>query len=231
MTTMTTPLLALHVGKVQPYTRAGSTSAIAKTPVSARLQVTPLGLLGDEQADLRVHGGPDKAVHHYPFDHYEAWREELGHPLLGAPGAFGENFSTLGWTEETVHFGDIVQASTAVLQVSQGRQPCWKLNDRFGEPRMAGRLQASGRTGWYYRVIEPGAVAAGDTLRILERPYPQWPLSQLVQMLFHRTLDHALLESASELPLPPSWQKLIRHRLERNQVESWSKRLEGPSDD
>lgn len=230
MTAMSTPLLSLHVGKVQPYTRAGTTSAIAKTPVSARLQVTPLGLLGDAQADLRVHGGVDKALHHYPFDHYEAWRGELAHPLLDVPGAFGENFSTLGWTEATVHFGDIVQAGTAVLQVSQGRQPCWKLNDRFGEPGMAGRLQASGRTGWYYRVIETGAVAAGDTLRLLERPYPQWPLSQLMHMLFHRTLDPELLRAASALPLPPSWQKLIRHRLEHNQVESWSKRLEGPGD-
>jgi MOSC domain-containing protein YiiM len=223
-----TPLLTLHVGRVQPYTRPGSTSAIAKHPVDGRRRITTLGLADDEQADLRVHGGVDKAIHHYPLDHYAAWRAEIAHPLLDAAGAFGENFSTLGWTEETIHFGDIVQAGSAVLQVSQGRQPCWKLNDRFDQPHMARRLQATGRTGWYYRVLEAGAIAAGDPLMVLERPYPRWPLSLLMDMLFQRTLDLELLRSASELPLPPSWKKLIDHRLERNEVESWKKRLDGP---
>lgn len=223
-----TPLLSLHVGKVRPYTRAGTTSAIAKSPVGGRLRITTLGLAGDEQADLRVHGGVDKAIHHYPLDHYAAWRQEIAHPLLDSAGAFGENFSTQGWTEASVHFGDIVQAGSAVLQVSQGRQPCWKLNDRFGQPDMARRLQSTGRTGWYYRVLEEGAISAGDRLIVLERPYPQWPLSLLMDMLFQRTLDLALLRSASVLPLPPSWKKLIEHRLARNEVESWQKRLEGP---
>jgi MOSC domain-containing protein YiiM len=225
-----TPLLTLHVGKVRPYTRPDTTSAIAKHPVAGRRRITALGLADDEQADLRVHGGVDKAIHHYPLDHYAAWREEIAHPLLDAAGAFGENFSTLGWTEDTIHFGDIVQAGSAVLQVSQGRQPCWKLNDRFGQPQMARRLQSTGRTGWYYRVLEPGAIAAGDRLSVLERPYPRWPLSLLMDMLFQRTLDPGLLRSASALPLPPSWKKLIDHRLERNEVESWKKRLDGPGD-
>jgi MOSC domain-containing protein YiiM len=223
-----TQLLALHVGKVQPYTRAGTTSAIGKHPVSSRLRVKTLGILGDEQADLRVHGGIDKAVHHYPFEHYATWRQQMSHPLLLSSGAFGENFSTLGWTEDTIHIGDIVQAGSAVLQVSQGRQPCWKLNDRFSEPKMASWLQSTGRTGWYYRVLEEGAVAAGDALILLERPYPEWPIGRLMDMLFRRTLDLELLSSAQELPLPPSWQKLIQNRLAKSEVESWKKRLDGP---
>src|SRR5690606_1145821 len=162
-------LLAVLIGSAVPYTRPGSMSGIAKRPVDATLDIGVSGLRGDEQGDLRVHGGPDKAVHHYPFDHYAAWRGELGaHALLDAAGAFGENFSTLGWTEQTVCIGDVVQAGTAVLEVSQGRQPCWKLNDRFDVPDMARRLQASGRTGWYYRVPEPGKVRVGDSLHLLQ---------------------------------------------------------------
>jgi len=224
-----TPLLALLIGRAVPYTRPGSRSGIAKRPVDGALEIDLTGLRGDEQGDLRVHGGPDKAVHHYPFDHYAAWRGELVHPLLDAPGAFGENFSTLGWTEQTVCIGDVVQAGTAVLEVSQGRQPCWKLNDRFDVPDMARRLQASGRSGWYYRVLEPGQVRSGDSLRLLQRPHPGWPLARLLEMLYRRMLDHDLLQEAATLPLPESWMRLIHNRLRTASVEAWDKRLDGPA--
>lgn len=223
-----TRLIALNVGKAVPYTRAGSRSAIDKRAVAGPVRVTLLGLAGDEQGDLRVHGGPDKAIHHYPYDHYPAWRDSVAHPLLQQPGAFGENFATLGWTEATVHFGDIMQAGTAVLQVSQGRQPCWKLNDRFNEPQMARWLQSTGRTGWYYRVLEEGTVATGDELRLRQRPFPRWPLARLTDMLFNRTLDLPLLREAAQLPLPASWLKVVNNRLQREEVESWSRRLDGP---
>lgn len=227
-----TPLLALLIGSAVPYTRPGSRSGIAKRPVDATLDIGVSGLRGDEQGDLRVHGGPDKAVHHYPFDHYAAWRGELGaHALLDAAGAFGENFSTLGWTEQTVCIGDVVQAGTAVLEVSQGRQPCWKLNDRFDVPDMARRLQASGRTGWYYRVPEPGKVRVGDSLHLLQRPHPDWPLSRLLDMLYRRMLDRDLLEEAATLPLPESWMRLIQNRLRTACVEHWDARLQGPLQD
>lgn len=223
------PLRALLVGQARPYTRPGSRSAIAKAPVHDALQVHALGLQGDEQGDLRVHGGPDKAIHHYPWDHYALWRGELPQcALLDAAGAFGENLSTQGWTEHTVCIGDIVQAGTATLEVSQGRQPCWKLNDRFRLPDMARRLQASGRTGWYYRVREPGELRCGDMLRIVARPHPAWPLSRLLQMLYQRMLDRPLLEEAATLPLPDSWLKLIHNRLRTASVECWDARLHGP---
>jgi MOSC domain-containing protein YiiM len=225
----TTPLRTVLTGRAVPYTRPGSMSGIAKSAVAGPVQVTATGLDGDEQGDLRVHGGVDKAIHHYPYDHYPHWQAELDSPLLAQPGAFGENFSTLGWTEDTVHFGDVVSVGSALLEVSQGRQPCWKLNDRFGVPRMAASVQSTGRTGWYYRVRQPGRIAPGDTLAVIERPYPDWPISRLMSLLFQRLLDRPTLEAAHALPLPASWQKLIRHRLDSQQVESWERRLEGPT--
>ena len=212
-----------------PYARPETFSAIAKQPTAGSVRVAALGIEGDEQGDTRVHGGPDKAVHHYPFDHYAWWRDELGeHPLLQSPGAFGENFSSSGWTEDDVCLGDVVRAGTALLQVSQGRQPCWKLNDRFGQPNVARTMQHSGRTGWYYRVLQEGAVQAGDTLEIVERPHPAWTVRRLADLLFNRTLDRDQLQAASALPLPPSWQKILGHRLATATVESWEKRLVGP---
>src|SRR3546814_5998980 len=104
------------------------------------------------------------------FDHYPAWREDIGDsPLLHVPGAFGENISTRGLDEDNVCLGDRFELGSALLEVSQGRQPCWKLNDRFGVPDMVRRVQSSGRTGWYYRVLRPGTARAGEPLRLASR--------------------------------------------------------------
>ncbi|MDN5782865.1 MAG: MOSC domain-containing protein, partial [Luteimonas sp.] len=168
---------ALLVGSAKPYTRPGSRSAIDKQPFAGIVSIGELGFAGDEQGDPRVHGGPDKAIHHYAFDHYRAWRDELGAlALLQSPGAFGENISTRGLDEGDVCIGDRFGFGSAVLEVSQGRQPCWKLNDRFDVPDMARRVQSSGRTGWYYRVLQPGSAEAGDLLRLDARPHPEWTL-------------------------------------------------------
>ncbi|WP_064747970.1 MOSC domain-containing protein [Lysobacter antibioticus] len=224
------PVLAWLSGRAQPYTRPGSLSAIDKRAVAGRVRIGEHGLDGDEQGDRRVHGGPDKAVHHYPFDHYPAWREELGaHALLAAPGAFGENLSSIGLDEASVCLGDRYRCGDAVLEVSQGRQPCWKLNDRFGVADMARRVQASGRTGWYYRVIQGGEAEAGDALSLIERPWPQWSLQRLATLLYTRTLDRDELRAASALPLVPSWRKLVENRLARDAVEDWGSRIEGPA--
>jgi MOSC domain-containing protein YiiM len=120
------------IGAVAPLGDDGRVSAIDKRPAPAPWRIGPFGLAGDAQADLKHHGGPEKALHHYPLDHYAFWEREIGpNPLLRRPGAFGENFSTTGWTEANVCVGDIVRFGSALLQVSQGRQPCWKLNRRF----------------------------------------------------------------------------------------------------
>lgn len=191
--------------------------------------IGPLGLSGDEQGDRRVHGGPDKALHHYDSGHYPGWRAELGDlPLLHSPGAFGENISTRGLDEANVCLGDRFRLGNALVEVSQGRQPCWKLNDRFGVPDMARRVQSTGRTGWYYRVLEPGTARTGDSLVLCERPWPDWPLRRLALLLYDRRLDRRALEPALALPLVPSWRKLIERRLELRKVEDWSARIEGP---
>ncbi|MFJ3050250.1 MOSC domain-containing protein [Pseudomonas nitroreducens] len=219
---------ALLTGRAVPFTRTGSRSAIAKLPRQAALRVTRLGLESDEQGDLRVHGGVEKAIHHYPREHYADWSVELGeHPLLSQPGAFGENFSSTGWTERDLCLGDRIRAGTALLEVSQGRMPCWKLNDRFDVAQMALRVQESGRTGWYYRVLEEGSVAAGATLEVVERPYPDWSLQRLSAVLFDKRVDADVLRECLELPLPPNWRRTLSRRLENGAVEDWSPRLEG----
>ncbi len=220
------------VGRAAPYTRPGSTSAIAKQPVVGRVAVGPRGLAGDEQADTSVHGGPDKAVHFYAFEHYAAWRAELG-PLesLAAPGGFGENLATLGVDEHTLCLGDRLQigATGLVLEIAQGRQPCWKLNDRFGVADMAGRVQDTLRTGGYGRVLTPGTIGAGDAIVLLARPHPDWPIARLMAVLYQRCLDPAILRTVLELPLVPGWRKLVEQRLATGRIESWERRLAGPT--
>lgn len=219
-------------GRALPYTRPGSWSAIAKQPVEGPVQVHREGLAGDEQGDRRVHGGPDKAVHLYATEHYPLWRGELGaRPVLGAPGAFGENLSTQGVTEADVCLGDRLRIGGALLEVSQSRQPCWKLNDRFGVPDMALRVQQTLRTGWYCRVLEPGSLQAGDAITLIARPHPDWPLLRLIELLYHRPLDRELLTQVRDLPLVPSWRRMIETRLACGEVESWAARIEGPAHD
>ena len=224
-------VVAVLCGRAVPYTRPGSRSAIAKTPVHGPVHIGPLGLDGDEQGDPQVHGGPDKAIHQYPQEHYAPWRAELGAlPVLATPGAFGENIASTGMTEHSLCLGDQVRVgSNVLLEVSQGRQPCWKLNDRFGGlPSMARRVQDTGRTGWYYRVLQPGSVQAGDALVLVARPLPEWPLARIVDVLYHQPFDAAVLHALAALPLTPSWQRLVQGRLARAGTEDWQSRLDGP---
>lgn len=184
MMTSRVPVLSIQCGKAVPFRGADEPSAIAKAPVAGAVEVRKLGLAGDEQADLTVHGGPDKAIHHYPHDHYAFWREAIGdHPLLAACGAFGENIASHGLTEEAVCIGDRWRLGTALVEVSQGRQPCWKLDHRFGGLPVNARMVKARRCGWYYRVIEEGRVAAGDGLELLARPYPQWTVARVFGLL------------------------------------------------
>ena len=159
-----TTIGAVLTGKSRSF-RANETSAIAKSPLTGPVAIGPLGLAGDEQADLSVHGGPDKAIHHYPLDHYDWWRAQLGdHQLLAAAGAFGENISTHGLTEADICLGDRFRLGTALVEVSQGRQPCWKLGHHFARAEVTAMVVTSRRSGWYYRVLAPVHVAAGDRL-------------------------------------------------------------------
>ena len=223
---------AVLTGRARPYTRPGSLSAIDKRPCSGPVAVGPLGLEGDEQGDLRVHGGPHKAVHCYAWEQYQPWRAELvgnatAQHLLTRPGAFGENFSTEGLDEANVCLGDQWRVGNAVLEVSQGRQPCWKLNDRFEVPGMALRVQTTLRTGWYLRVLRPGSVRAGDAIHLLARPHPGWPLARILRAIAEGDCTPPLMRQLLALPLPPNWERLFQRRLDSGQVEDWGPRLEG----
>lgn len=218
----------MYAGRPRPLDERGRLSAILKESLGGPWQITATGLRGDEQADLVNHGGTEKAVHHYPRDHYATWAAELPEAaaLLKTASAFGENISTLGITEANVHVGDIYRVGSVVLQVSQGRQPCWKLNARFGVSDMARRVQSSGRTGWYYRVLEPGEVRPGDKLELAERPQPDWPLARITNLLYHQTLAFDDLAILAEVPeLAAGWRKLAARRIENRAVESWERRL------
>lgn len=206
-------VLAVLTGTVAPF-RADEPSAIAKRPADAPVQVTPLGLAGDQQADRVHHGGLDKAIHHYPFDHYAHWRSALGeHPLLDQPGGFGENIATSGLVDADVCLGDRLRLGTALVEVSHGRKPCWKLGHRFGRPELTALVVQNGRAGWYYRVLEPGMVGAGDRLELLDRPLPQWPIARLFELLIgggHKREAARLRELAALPVLADAWRSRAR---------------------
>ena len=149
-------------------------------------------------------------------------------PVLGSAGAFGENLSTAGLTEADLCLADRLRIGTALFEVSQARQPCWKLNERFGVPGMARRVQETRRTGWYLRVVEPGSVGAGDEIVLVERPYPDWTLHRLMVLLYGAPQEPAVVREALALPLVPSWRALLERRLATGRIEDWTSRLEGP---
>ncbi|CAA9542458.1 MAG: Uncharacterized protein conserved in bacteria [uncultured Thermomicrobiales bacterium] len=145
-------------------------SAIGKRPVVATtIRLSTLNLDGDRQADLTVHGGPDKAVYAYPSEHLPRWNAELGvDPPFGI-GTFGENLTTSGWLEDEVQIDDVWAWGDALLQVSQPRSPCFKLAMTTGRPDILRRLVETGRTGWYFRVLRPGTVPVAGPLTVVER--------------------------------------------------------------
>jgi MOSC domain-containing protein YiiM len=144
-------------------------TSIWKEPVGGRVRVTRLNVEGDRQADLRVHGGPDKAVYAYPSEHYAYWRREL--PDVDFPwGAFGENLTTEGLLETGVRVGDRLRAGSAEFVVTDPRMPCYKLGVRFGRDDMVKRFMASGRSGFYLAVLAEGDVAAGDPIELVPGP-------------------------------------------------------------
>lgn len=160
-------------------------TAIWKAPVPGRVRVTRLGLEGDKQSDLRVHGGPDKAVYGYPSEHYEYWGREL--PGMDLPwGAFGENLTTEGLLERGVRIGDRFRAGSAEFQVTDPRMPCYKLGVRFGRDDMVKRFLASGRSGFYLAVLREGEVAAGDPIELIARADREVTIADVVDRLRSR---------------------------------------------
>lgn len=220
---------AIFTGKVAPLGPKGVPSGIAKRAAIEPVRLTTLGFVGDEQGDRKHHGGVDKAVHHYPTDHYAAWREDIGdHPLLMGACAFGENVAATGLVEGDVAVGDRFRLGQALVEVSQGRQPCFRLNLRFERRDMAARMQRSGRTGWYYRVLEEGVVAPEDRLTLVERTSPEWTIQRIWRVFYVDVLDREALSAIAALEtLPARWRELAAARLASGKVEDWRRRLEG----
>ena len=192
---MNTPLLvSIQVGLPRWHGRPDADdpmdksweSGFFKQPVDGPRRLGQTNLVGDGQADLVNHGGVDKAVLCYATSHYPDWRSELERPDL-PHGAFGENFTIDGLTEETVHIGDTYRLGDAVVQVSQPRQPCWKLARRWRLKELTALVERTGRTGWYIRVLEEGDVSPGQPLTLLDRPYPEWTVKRATFVMRHRT--------------------------------------------
>lgn len=197
-----------------PGTEKPWTTAIYKEPVEGSAQVTKFGIEGDGQADLKNHGGHDKAICVYTAEHYDHWQNEIGFPSDFHRGAFGENLTVGGLDEQTVCVGDIWQVGTTWLQVSQPRQPCWKLARRWGVKDLALQVQQSGFTGWYLRVLQEGELQAGDSIHLIECPLPEWSLEKANSIMHHQKHDRAAaLELASVELLSESWQDQLKSRV------------------
>ena len=174
-------------------------TAIFKDPVQGIIPLRSLNLDGDRQADLVVHGGPDKAVYGYPLEHYEYWRAQL--PQVPATlGAFGENLTTRGVLEKDFNIGDHVRIGTALLQVSQPRMPCYKLQVRFDRDDMTKLLAVSRRSGFYFSVIEEGEVKAGDAIEIVKRDEHGVSVADVNGMYYARKIDRDLMARALQVP-------------------------------
>jgi MOSC domain-containing protein YiiM len=165
-----TTITALYAGSLRLLEPEGHQTGIFKEPIEAA-DVTEAGIIGDHQADRRFHGGPEKALHQYALQSYKIIVAE--YPQLhdiAVPGSIGENISGTHLTEATVCIGDIYQIGDVLLQVSQPRSPCWKINHKFGIEKLSLFIERRRITGWYYRVLEPGKLHIGDRIELVERP-------------------------------------------------------------
>lgn len=202
-------------------------SGFLKEPVAGPVALGRTNLEGDGQADLVHHGGVDKAVCCYPAAHYPGWRVELGLPEM-AFGAFGENFTIDGLAEPDVCIGDVFRVGGATVQVSQPRQPCWKLARRWKIKTLTLTVQESGRTGWYFRVISEGLVAPGDALELAERPHPGWTIAEANRVMHRDKSDRPSAAALAALPaLSASWKATLGNRLAKGAEPDAARRLEG----
>ena len=193
-------LISVQVGRVAPLMPEGVPSGFRKTSVRGPVDVGTVGLDGDEQADLQVHGGPEKAVYGYPFKHYSAWLSEFPeHREKLIPGGFGENLTIEGLTEAEVCAGDVHRIGTALLQVCQPRQPCFKLALHFNDNRLPKAMVRTGRAGWYYRVLEPGTLEAGDRIELADRPHPAFSFQRLIEIVNFGNSSEAELREMSTM--------------------------------
>jgi MOSC domain-containing protein YiiM len=188
------------------------TSAIWKEPVAGPVWLDSLGLHGDHQADRTHHGGPWRALLMYPSDHYPRWRAEWGRKDFG-PGAFGENLTVRGATEDTACLGDRLEIGEALIEVTSPRAPCHTLARRHGVKDLAVVIRKNHRHGWYLRVLRLGWIEAGQAVRLVDRPYPQWPITRVADVKWDMAnrADEAVLLAACPA-LIPEWREALGGR-------------------
>lgn len=191
------------------------TTAIFKEAVKGRVKLRKLNLDGDRQADLTVHGGEDKAVYAYPAEHYEYWRRELSNAELRW-GMFGENFTTEGLLEDTVNIGDQFRIGSAKVIVTQPRMPCYKLGVKFGRSDIIRRFLVSGRSGFYFRVLQEGEVGSGDSIELIGRDKNNVTVRDIVRLYVNDKQDIAILKRAAQVDaLPEEWREHFREQIEK----------------
>ena len=222
-------LLSIQIGAPKDYGSEGAadvhdqpwTTGFFKTPVEGPVFAGTTNLAGDGQADLVNHGGIDKAVLAYSADHYPKWREELNMP--GMPyGAFGENLTIAGLSEKSVCIGDIFRIGEVTFEVSQPRQPCWKLARRWRMHELTGLVVRNGRSGWYLRVLEEGWIEARMPVTLIERTNPDWPIARANEILYYRRQDLPLtLELAAVPRLADSWVQELQERAEHLRAQEF----------
>jgi MOSC domain-containing protein YiiM len=210
-------LVSVNVGLPRLWTWKGASfkTGIFKNAVEGRIMLRTTNLDGDRQADLSVHGGPDKAVYSYPSEHYAAWNAELSEPYAALPwGAFGENFTTEGLRETAVSMGDRYRVGSATVRVTTPRLPCYKLAAKFRSDDILARFVHSGRCGFYFSVIEEGEVGAGDEFELLGREEPTLTVAQVNRLYTAKSPEPALLQRSLHVrTLPESWRERFRARL------------------
>ena len=205
-------LLSLNIGRPQKKDWKGKTvhTSIFKTSVVGERKVSFLNIEGDEQADLRVHGGINKAVYAYDVSHYEYWKKVLARTDW-TPGLFGENLTTEGLVDNEVRIGDVYQIGSVQLQAVQPRFPCTKLNARFGVPDMLDRFTAARRNGIYFKVLKEGTLVAGDEIKLIESSPFAVTVQQYVDCYYEKGRDKALVQTILSIPFLPESQ---RHKFE-----------------
>jgi len=223
------PINQLRAGKIKKF--GPFQSAISKVPLSGPVEITATGIPAD-QHQYEGHGGPDKALLHYCTRHYQDWKKELpASEAMFKPGGFGENLFNHEIDEKTVCIGDRIAIGDIIVEVSEPRAPCAKLNHRFEVKDMAKRTQTLLRTGWLYRIIKPGFVQAGDMCCLLERPHPEWTVARVMYYLYHDTKNVEMMKQIVDLE-PLGWEikDKFRARLSTGQTEDQNPRMYGTED-
>ncbi|HEY6217062.1 MAG TPA: MOSC domain-containing protein [Pyrinomonadaceae bacterium] len=209
-------IISINVGRPQLVIWNGEpvSTGIFKEPLAGRVMLRTLNLDGDRQADLTVHGGPEKAVYAYPAEHYDFWKREL--PDMELPwGMFGENFTTEGMSETEINVGDKFRVGSAELMATQPRMPCYKLGIRFGRTDIIKRFLMSERSGIYFSVLKEGEVGAGDEFELLEKNASGVRVVDVTRLYSSDKKNVDLLRQAiASDALPSSWREYFQKRLE-----------------